>query len=112
VVSGCGIVKLYLYFPLVYSAPEIIYLSDVQKGKLVFSWTPVALDADCFSVQYSITSDCGTCTITKFNMTTATCSDLQLSTNAVTCHFSVSSAICDLSGDTSSPVPVTLKGNN
>jgi hypothetical protein len=99
-----------LYFPLVYSAPENIYLSDAQKGKLVFSWTPVAFDADCFSVQYSIISDCGTCMIT--NMTTATCSDLQLSTNAVTCHFSVSSAICDLPGDPSSLVPVTLKGNN
>ena len=87
----------------------MIYLSDVQKGNLVFSWTPVAFDAYCSSMRYIITSDCGTCP-TFTNMTTATCSDVQLTTNAVTCHFRVSSDICDLPENPSSPVEVTLKG--
>ena len=68
--------------------------------------------SDCSTLKlgYNITSDCGTCVIT--NMTTATCSDLQLSTNASVCHFRVSSLVCDQAGDPSSPVAVTLKGNN
>ena len=96
-----------MQLPPVSSAPDNIYLVDAQKEELLFSWTPVASN-DCSGQKYSITSDCGTCTIT--NMTTATCSDFQLTTNAVTCHFSVSSVVCDQAGDPSSPVSVTLKG--
>ena len=47
-------------------------------------------------------------------MTTATCSDLQLSTNAVLCQFRLSSVACDLVENPSTvpPVSVTLKGIN
>ena len=84
-----------------------IYLADAQKEKLVFSWNSVASN-NCSALNYTITSDCGSCTIT--NMTIATCSDLQLTTNAVTCHFSINSDVCNQAGDPSSPVTVTLKG--
>ena len=48
-------------------------------------------------------------------MTTATCSDLQLTTNAVVCSFRVSNALCYQDGIQlySSPeVTARLKGNN
>ena len=90
-----------------YPSPANIYLTDAQPGTLVFNWTPVI--TNCSTLQYSIISDCGTCpTIT--NATTAICSDFQLTTNANLCNFSVSSRACDLTGNPSSPIVVTLKG--
>ena len=74
---------------------------------LAFNWTPVI--SNCSTLQYSIVSDCGTCP-TVTNMTTATCSDLQLTTNASLCYFRVTSRACDLTGSPSSPTAVTLKG--
>ena len=65
--------------------------------------------SNCSTLQYIIASDCGVCPSVT-NMTTATCSDLQLTTNAVLCHFRVSSRACDLVGNPSSPTAVTLKG--
>ena len=90
-----------------YPPPDNLYLADAQQGRLVFNWTPVI--SNCSTLQYNITSDCGTC-YTFTNATTATCSDLQLTTNAVLCHFRVSSRACDLVGNSSSPIAVTLKG--
>lgn len=88
--------------------PEDIYLADVRPGRLVFSWTA----SECSTtIYYDITTDCGTCPVVT-NTTTATCSSLQLSTSARLCHFRVSSVACDLSGNPSSPVAVTLKGNS
>ena len=43
-------------------------------------------------------------------MITAACSDLQLTTNAVVCHFRVSSVVCGHTGNPSPPLSVTLKG--
>ena len=86
--------------------PEEIYLVDIQPGRLIFSWTA----SGCSIVWYDVTSDCGICTVV-INTTTAMCSNLQLSTNARLCHFRVSSVACDLNGNPSSPVAVTLKGN-
>ena len=60
-------------------------------------------------LQYSIASDCGACP-THTNTTTATCSDLWLSPNAIMCQFSVSSHACGLVGNPTSPIAVTLKG--
>ena len=79
-----------------YPPPDNIYLADAQPQKLVFSWTPAI--PNCSTLQYSITSDCGACP-TVTNMTTATCSDLQVSTNAVLCHFRVSTYACDFVGN-------------
>lgn len=90
--------------------PDNIHLADAQPGILVFNWTPVISNCSIAFLQYSITSDCGACP-THANMTTATCSNLQLSTNAVMCHFSVSSRACGLVGNPSSPAAVTLKGS-
>ena len=91
-----------------YPSPEDIYLADVQLGKLIFIWSSV-LSNNCSVLHYSTDSDCGTCP-TVTNMTTATCSDLPLTTNAVTCHFRVSSHACGLVGSPSSPIKVILKG--
>ena len=75
----------------------------------MFNWTPVISNCSTLYVQYNITSDCGICP-TVTNIATATCSDLRLSTNAVVCHFSVSSRACGLVGNPTSPTEVTLKG--
>jgi hypothetical protein len=75
----------------------------------VFNWTPITSNCSMAYVQYTISSDCGTCP-TVTNMTTATCSDLQPTTIAVLCHFRVSSRACGLIGNPSSPIVVTLKG--
>jgi hypothetical protein len=74
----------------------------------VLNWTPVTSNCSMAYVQYTISSDCGTCP-TVTNMTTVTCSDLKLTTIAVLCHFRVSRA-CGLVGNLSSPIVVTLKG--
>lgn len=87
------------------SAPEYVYLANVQPGRLVFSWTA----SNCSSLLYNIISDCGICPSVT-NKTTATCYDLQLMTNASTCHFRISSFVCDLAGNPSFPIPVILKG--
>ena len=94
-----------------YPPPDNVYVADARTGTLVFNWTPVISNCSTAFLQYSITSDCGACP-TVTNLTTATCSDLQLSTNAVMCQFSVSSHACGLVGNSSSPTAVTLKGIN
>ena len=90
-----------------YPPPDSLYLTDVQPGKLVFNWTPV--NSNCSTLQYNITSNCGTCP-TVTNATTAICSDLHLTTNASLCHFRVSSHACGLVGNPSSSFAVNLKG--
>ena len=93
-----------------YPPPDDINLANVQPGKLVFNWTSVI--SNCSTLQYIIASSsyCGTCTaVANTTTVTATCSDLQLSTNAVLCHFRVSSRACGLVGNPSSPIVLTLK---
>ena len=102
-----------LVFVLVYSAPDNIKLADAQEDKLLFSWTPIAINyCNNSDLHYYITFDGGTCPNVTVNMTTATCYDLHLTTNASVCNFSISSysVVCDQAGDPSSPVAVTLKG--
>jgi hypothetical protein len=99
-----------------YPPPDNINLADVQSGKLTFNWTSVISDCSTARLQllYNITStsDCGTCTVTAVTPTTvtATCSNLLLTTNVVTCLFKVSSHVCGLIGNPSSPIELTLKG--
>ena len=93
-----------------YPPPNDVHLAsaDVHAGQVMLTWTSVS--SFCSSVSYSITSDnCGICPATT-NTTTATCFDLQLSTEPVACTFRVSSMVCDLTGNPSEPVVVTIKG--
>ena len=92
-----------------YPPPNNLFLVDVQPGILVFNWTPAI--SNCSTLQYNIitTSECGACP-TVANTTTATCSNIQLTTNAVLCHIRVSSRACSLVGNPSLPTAVTLKG--
>ena len=86
-------------------APGGVTLTDVSQGKLTFSWTQI--DPNCPTVQYQIMSDCGNCSTTN---TSATCSNLSLSTTERNCTFSVGSVICGFTGPSSNPITVTLKG--
>ena len=111
------ILKFCIFMP-VRSAPDIVYLSDANEENLVFSCTPgpgpAVSNSNCSSLQYNITSDCGTCPlVSSITDTKATCSDLELTTNASECYFNVSSVatVCDLLSGASSSVAVTLKGN-
>ena len=88
--------------------PDDLHLTDAQPGKLTFNWSSV-ISNNCSIPLYNITSDCGICP-TVTNITTVTCSDLQLTTNVDTCHFRVSTQTCNLTGNLSSSVTVTLKG--
>ena len=87
-----------------YPPPDNLYLADVQPGTLVFDWTPTI--SNCSTIQYNIitTSECGACPIVT-NMTTATCSGIQPTTesDAVLCHIRVSSHACNLVGNPSLP---------
>lgn len=87
--------------------PDNIHLADAQPGKLTFNWTSSTSNSS--TLQYDIASDCGTCP-TVANMTTATCSNLQVSTNTSLCHFRVSTLACNLAGFLSPPTAITLKG--
>ena len=87
-----------------YPPPNNVHLTDVRPGQVTFTWTSVSSSYCSVNfVNYSITSDCGVCPTTT-NMTTVTCSDLQLSTEPVECTFRVSSVVCDLTGNPSEPV--------
>jgi hypothetical protein len=88
-----------------YPPPDNIYLAHAQPGALVFNWT-----SNCSTLKYDITSDCGTCPPIT-NATTATCSDLQLTTDITLCNFRVSSVACDFVGNRSPPFVVMLKGS-
>ena len=92
-----------------YPPPNNLFLVDVQPGTLVFNWTSAI--SNCSTLQYNIitSSDCGACP-TVTNMTTATCSDIQPTTDAVLCHIRVSSRACNLVGNSTLPTAVTLKG--
>ena len=99
----------YISIPIAHPPPSDVHLADVRPGQVTFTWTSVS--SSCSSLYYNITSDCGVCPTTgTTNMTTATCSDLQLSTQPVVCTFRVSSVVCDLTGNPSEPVVVTIMG--
>ena len=104
----------YIHFPFLYIAtnpyppPNDVHLADVRAEQVTFTWTSVS--SSCSSVSYGITADnCGICPATT-STTTVTCFDLQLSTEPVVCTFRVSSVVCDLTGNPSEPVVVTIKG--
>ena len=79
---------------------------DVRQGELVFSWQPNI--PICSLVEYNIISNkCGSCICEG---TSATCSNLTLSTIAAVCSFSVSSMACGFSGTPSDPIDITVKG--
>ena len=87
--------------------PANVNLSDVHPGTLIFSW--MSVNPSCSLVRYEITShNCGTCSVSMD--TTATCSDLHLSTNTTVCTFSVRSMVCGYTGSSSSQTVVNLKG--
>ena len=89
--------------------PDNLFLVDVQPGTLVFNWT--SANSNCSTLQYNVTttSECGACP-TVTNTTTATCSGIQLTTDAVLCHIRISSRTCNLVGNPSLPTTVSLKG--
>ena len=69
------------------------------------------MDSDCSSLQYNITSNCGTCADTidgKF--TSVTCS-IDLSAVTGECSFGIQSVVCtSISGISSIPLNIKLKG--
>ena len=80
---------------------------DIRPGELVFYWQPNV--PSCSLIEYHIicNNNCGTCIL---NGTTASCSNLTLSTVASICSLCVSSMACGFSQATSNPTNVTFKG--
>ena len=87
-------------------APSGVNLTNVRPDELTFAWTQI--DPNCPTVQYNITSDCGSCS--TGSGTSATCSNLQLSATERNCTFSIKSMICGFTGPSSNAVTVTLRG--
>lgn len=92
-----------------YPPPNDIRLISVDGGVLTFGWSSIG--PGCETIVYSISSDCGFCPNTT-NATSIACSNLELSSNAKNCTFSVRSTLCGFNGQLSVPIPVTLKGRN
>ena len=68
-----------------------ITLNIVSKGKLRFSWNPVA--STCTAIQYNINADkCGTCPMAT-NSTSATCTDVEIEDEEL-CRFGISTVVC------------------
>ena len=85
-----------------------IYLMDINKHQMTFSWNPVRLSS-CQAEHYTINStNCGNCPTTT-NVTTATCTDLPISDESV-CRFSVQSVICSDVVGAMNNITITLKG--
>ena len=82
-----------------YPPPNDVNLTDIGEGQVTFNWS-----SPCPSIDYVITSDCGTCPAST-NTTSVTCSGLQLPTQAdgVVCSISISSRACDVIGNSSTP---------
>lgn len=90
--------------------PPHVVLDDASNGPwLKFNWT-VELPPCNFTIFYNIFSvNCGICPNTT-NQTTATCLDLQLSTSAILCTFTVESVVCGSIRSPSNTVIVTVQG--
>ena len=70
-----------------------ITLNIVSKGKLLFSWNPVA--PACTAIQYNINADkCGRCPMTiKFNLTSVICTNVEIEDEEL-CRFGISTVVC------------------
>ena len=82
-----------------YPPPNDVNLTDIGEGQVTFNWSSF-----CSSIDYVITSDCGTCPVTT-NTTSVTCLGLQLPTQSdgVVCSINVSSSVCGVIGNPSTP---------
>ena len=85
-----------------------IQLLSVNPSELLFNWNSV--DSNCSSLQYSIISDCGTCSINL--QTNISCNIGQPTTTEDMCSFAIQSVLCDnITGNLSAPISVTLKSS-
>ena len=87
--------------------PGSVQLMDIQNGQAMIGWTPVD---SCAPVQYTISSNCSTCSPTTTNLTTSSCplSEPSADDNIV-CTFSIQSAVCDGLIGNSSTLVVALQ---
>jgi hypothetical protein len=101
------IVTIYLVY-MYAGPPDLPRVSvDVCQGEIIFSWPPNT--PNCLLIDYNITNNnhCGSC---KLNGTTASCTNLTLSTVASICSLSVISMACGFSQAPSNPTDVIVKG--
>ena len=72
-----------------------ISVNIVSKGKLQFSWNPVA--PACTVIQYNINTDkCGRCPIATTSKSVI-CTDVEVDDEEL-CSFGISTAVCSGSG--------------
>ena len=91
--------------------PESISLSGIRQGpaaELTFNWTKIALD--CHDIEYSITSDCGSCPRST-SISTAVC--VNVPTDGRFCMFVIKTVVCENNyGIQNNSLTVLLKGKN
>lgn len=96
--------------------PTNVQLVDISSEQLIFNWT--AVDSNCSTLQYNIiASSCGVCADNNIILMNSTASSvtcfISLSVNMMRCSFGIQSVICtDVSGNLSTPLIVTPKGNS
>ena len=91
--------------------PTNVQLVGISSEQLIFNWT--AVSSNCSILQYNITSNCGTCADIIASSTSSVSCSINLSVNMMPCSFGIQSVICtNMSGNLSTPLLVTLKGNS
>ena len=94
-----------------FSPPTDVQLASVHLNELKFNWTRSSVDNACSNLQYSIDSDCGTCSnATSVVMPSISCFIHTSDYNKI-CRFAISSVVCDtMTGSFSNQVSVPLRG--
>ena len=89
--------------------PENVYLSEVDRNRLDFTWDPV--QTTCPVVEYKVTAvNCGVCPTATHN-TSITCvvDDVTRVIDNL-CILSIQSVVCGVTGENRSNVTATLRG--
>lgn len=92
-----------------YPPPNGLTVTDVSSEKISFTWNSTAPVCSS-SIHYLITaSNCGVCPQTVTN-TSATCTNLQPSTEVRECRFSVQIVVCRVMGNASGAISERIGG--
>ena len=97
-----------------FPAPTNLHLEDINREKVVFSWSSIAIN--CSSLQYDIKATGTACACPKISISTSficLINNSMLNTNGTKCNVAIRTVVCsNLTGTWSSPTEVFMKGND
>ena len=99
----------FTHYTVSYPPPTEIILSEVNRGQLTFSWTPVS--NNCSALHYStISSNCGECP-SSTTSSSVNCSKVILKKKTYICSFAVIPVTCgNTLGMASKPIALLIEG--